>query len=305
VNRRYRGLLRAGVLAASTAAGAIAAYAHVVEPRWVEVTRWRLRVPDLPPAWEGLHIVHLSDPQIGMWGQPDALLARAIRITLGLRPDAVFLTGDVVHRGRWEPAAGMLRALTAATRVYVVLGNHDYADGHVEDVGPIVAALRALGATVLMNEHAWFCHRGERWMVVGVDDLATHHTDLLRAITGIPRDTRLLALLTHVPEVADVAPPGWFPLTVAGHTHGAQVRIPGILWLDPLLLRNHGIHAPYRSGFYQTAGGPLYVNRGIGMSLLPIRLGARPEVTLFVLTDGRALPAGVRWARLSRREAGV
>jgi predicted MPP superfamily phosphohydrolase len=287
-------VIRRAAAIGGLAAAALIGYAHVVEPRWLRVERWTVRIPNLPPAWEGLRVVHLTDFQAGMWLQDRSVIRRAIDTAIALRPDLILLTGDFVHRGHWNGDDHLYRPLARAAPTYAVLGNHDHHDGET-GTATIVNALQEQGINVEMNGHAWFTHRGESWMIVGVDDFATGHTDLLTAITGIPRNTRLLALLTHVPDVADFAPPGWFPLIVAGHTHGAQLHLPflqRIPWSNP---PGSATRAKYLRGWYVTAGGPLYVNRGLGLSNLPLRFGARPEVALFVLTSGNDLPAGVRW----------
>ena len=288
-------LLRGARLSAVGAA-ALLAYAHLIEPRRLVVERWTVRVPDLPPAWEGMRAVHLTDFQIGMWLQSRSLVRRAVDLALSLRPDVVFLTGDFMHHGRWSDEGAVFGDLARRAPVYAVLGNHDYVRSAAA-AAEITAGLRAQGITVLMNEHAPFAWRGERWTVVGVDDLATRHTDLLKAVSGIPPDTKLLAILTHVPDAADFVPPGWFPLIVAGHTHGGQVRLPPVRRLSWVRLSTKLGGSNYPWGWYDTAGGLLYVNRGVGMAALPLRLGVPPEVTLMVLTDGRALPHGRRWQR--------
>lgn len=271
-------------------------YAHLVEPRWLQIERWTVRVPTLPPAWEGLRIVQLSDFQIGMWLQDQSVIRRAIDAAVSLRPDLIFLTGDFAHQGRWNGDDSLYRPLACVAPSFAVLGNHDHYDSD-EATASIVNGLQNQGIDVLMNGHAWFTLRGESWAVVGVDDLATGHTDLLTAVTGIPRNTRLLALLTHVPDVASYAPEGWFPLIVAGHTHGAQLHVPVLKRLSWLNIPGDTSDTKYLRGWYEVAGGLLYVNRGIGLSNLPLRFGARPEVALFVLTNGSTLPAGVRWRR--------
>jgi predicted MPP superfamily phosphohydrolase len=285
-----------GVAGLAAAGAALLAYAHLVEPRRLTVERWTVRIPDLPPAWEGMRIVHLTDFQIGMWGEARSLPRRAIRAAIALRPDLVFLTGDFVDDGRWTSRAAIFRPLTERAACYAVLGNHDH-QRTAADTEAIVAALRAQGVTVLMNEHVELSRQGETWQIVGIDDLATEHADLLAAITGIPRNRRLLALLTHVPEGADYAPDGWFPLMVAGHTHGGQIRLSPLRRLSWLRLADGVLETKYPRGWFEVRGGLLYVNRGLGMSNLPLRFGAPPEVALLVLTGGAQLPAGVRWQR--------
>lgn len=274
--------------------GGLLAYATLVEPRWIATTRWTVRVPGLPAAWEGMRVVHLSDFQVGMWGQSGRVARRAVTIAHSLRPDVLVLTGDIVQTGRWQRGAELFGAIARAVPTYAVLGNHDHLATEA-DSAAIAGALRAQGVTVLMNQHVAHHWRGESWVVVGIDDYATGHADLLRAVTGIPRDTKLLALLTHVPDAAAHVPHGWFPLMLAGHTHGAQVRLSPFRRASWLELMHGPTYSAYPRGWFEVAGGLLYVNRGIGMSSLPLRFAARPEVTLHVLTDGRALPPDVRW----------
>ena len=291
---RTKRVLKIGAAAISAAAAAFLSYAHLIEPRWLQVERWTVRIPDLPPAWEGLRVVHLTDFQIGMWLESRSLLSRAIQRALALRPDVVFLTGDIVHEGRWTSRAEIFRPLAERAPTLAVLGNHDHLKS-AADTEAIVAALRAQRVTVLMNEHVPFRFRGESWEIVGIDDLATGHSDLLEAITGIPACTKLLCLLTHVPDAAEYAPEGWFPLMLAGHTHGAQIRLSPLRRLSWLRLAGGAAHSHYPRGWFEVRGGLLYVNRGLGLSNLPLRFGAPPEIALLVLTDGRALPDGERW----------
>jgi predicted MPP superfamily phosphohydrolase len=295
--------LRYGAALGGLTFAALLGYAHFVEPRRLRIERWTVRIPNLPPAWEGMRVVHLTDFQIGMWLQDASLPARAVAAAVALHPDVVFLTGDFAHGGRWEHQDGVYAPLARRAPTFAVLGNHDHT-GPDSTVERVATGLRAQGVTVLMNAHAPLEWRGESWMIVGVDDFATGHTDLLRAITGIPRNTRLLALLTHVPDVVDYLPREWFPLTVAGHTHGAQVRLSPFQRVSWLSLANVPRRTKYPRGWFEVNGGILYVNRGLGLSNLPLRFGAPPEVALFVLTDGSALPDGVRWRRCQAGEAG-
>ena len=258
-----------------------------------------MRIPDLPPAWEGMRIVHLTDFQLGMWLQSRSLTPRALRTAARLRPDAVFLTGDFMHRGRWSRSGDLFASLARQAPTFAVLGNHDHLTP-APNADAIAEGLRAQGVTVLNNAHLPFRWREESWEIVGVDDFATEHTDLLRAVEGITPGTKLLALLTHVPDVAAFIPEGWFPLVVAGHTHGGQVRLPLRHHLASLHLPGQGRETRYVRGWYAVKDVLLYVNRGLGLSMLPLRFAAPPEVTLFVLTGGGLLPEGVRWRRGER-----
>lgn len=286
--------LRRSAAGLTAAGAAVLTYANLIEPRWLRVERWTARIPGLPSSWEGMRVAHLTDFQIGMWLQSPSLGRRAVERALSLEPDVVFLTGDYMQYGRWSSKAEIFREMAQRVPTYAVLGNHDHLKS-APDTDVITEGLRAQGVTVLNNEHVPFTWRGESWEIVGIDDLATEHSDLLTAITGIPRDTKLLCLLTHVPEGADYAPECWFPLMLAGHTHGAQVRLSPLRRLSWLRLAKGVTHSKYPRGWFEVQGGLLYVNRGLGLSNLPVRFGAPPEVALLVLTDGRALAEGERW----------
>jgi predicted MPP superfamily phosphohydrolase len=283
-------------LAAGIAAAA-AAYLLLIEPRRLVVERWRVRVDGLPPAAEGLRLVHLTDLHVGAPFQRTGHLRRAVRVAVAARPDVAFLTGDIMHRGRWDARGAVVAPLAVTCPTFAVLGNHDHARSPVE-TDAIADGLRALGVRVLRNAHAEVGVPALPWRVVGIDDPATWHADLLAAVAGIAPRTRLLALLTHVPEAAEAAPPGWFPLVFAGHTHGIRL-CPGPLRRLPRLgVHLHGLCSRYPRGFHDVGGALLYVNRGVGLSHVPLRLGSLPEVAVFELTSGAGLPPGVRYCRL-------
>src|SRR5262245_21133289 len=181
------------VLAAASLAGiagSLLAYAHLVEPRRLTVERWLVRIPELPPAWEGMRVVHLTDFQIGMWLQSRSLVRRSIELALRLRPDLILLTGDFMHNGRWSGEGALFAPLAARAPTFAVLGNHDYASSEAEGLA-IAEGLRELGVRVLINEHAELGWRGERRTIVGIDDFATGHTDLVKSVTGIVPGSRV------------------------------------------------------------------------------------------------------------------
>ena len=273
-----------------------AAYLVGVEPRRLQVMRWRVRVDGLPPEAEGLRIVHLSDLHIGMFMHPQRHVRRAIRAAVDAAPDVVLITGDIMHGGRWRRRGNVFALLTSRCPTFAVLGNHDHLRSATDTEG-IVAGLRAQGVRVLVNEHADLAVRRLPWQVVGVDDIVTDHADFDKAVEGIPEGSRLLALLTHVPDIADLVPPGWFSLMFAGHTHGIDVKAGPLERLRWVRRRVRPIKSRYPQGFFEVGGALLHVSRGIGMSALPIRGGSVPEITVIELTAA-PLPDGVRYQRL-------
>ena len=264
------------------------AYSTIVEPRRLRAVAYTLLVPNLPPTLAGLRIAHLTDFHVGMRGTPPSVLARAVARAVAWRPDLALLTGDFVHRGRWLPEADLFRGLAAEAPTYAVLGNHD-SWGTSHEMDRIAAALEDSGVTILRNRATTvrLRDRGEI-VLVGVEDPSLQRDDLERAMVGLPaapEPCRPTILLAHAPEIADRAPEGRFALIVSGHTHGGQLRFSPVqhrTFLDIGMIAG-GLVSPYARGAWLVRGNPLYVNSGLGLSGLPLRFLAPPEVVLFTL----------------------
>jgi predicted MPP superfamily phosphohydrolase len=156
-----------------------------------------------------------------------------------------------------------------------VLGNHDVwvdPDGTAE-------ALRALGYEVLENQWTTLRLRGVDLPIVGVGDHLTGREDVVRSVRGLPAG-RAPLVLAHGPRSADRLSELRRPMVCfSGHTHGGQINIP---FLTPLFLSGFG-REPYLRGRHRIGQVSLYVNRGIGMSGIKMRVNATPEVTLATL----------------------
>ncbi|MDP9366099.1 MAG: metallophosphoesterase [Chloroflexota bacterium] len=282
--------LFAAAAAAAAIAGVLLGYAYAIEPRRLQRRSYRVAVPDLPDELEGLTIAHLTDFHVGMTGTRRSTLRRALRLAADWRPDLVALTGDFVHDGRWLPGAALFRDMAATAPTFAVLGNHDHAATAAATEG-IVAALRAQGVTVLRNEHRTVPVRGGRGevVVVAVDDPSQGRDDLATAMVGLSSEVerrRPTLLLGHAPDVIDRAPPNRFALTLAGHTHGGQLRSSPFKRRTPLdvSMAAGGLDSAYARGTLVVNGNPLFVNSGLGLSGVPFRFLAPPQVARFTLT---------------------
>jgi predicted MPP superfamily phosphohydrolase len=243
----------------------------------LHVLRHDVRVPDLDPAHDGLVIAHLTDIHVGAV-TPSARIQEAIDHANAATPDLVFLTGDYVcFAKRYVPIMGRaLRGLRARTAVIATLGNHDY----WTDPEGCARELTQNGYDVLRNQNVELRPRGARLTVIGVDDAVTHHDDQAKAFSGVPKKGTKL-VLTHCPETADRAAEEDAHLIVAGHMHGGQVAVKKATdWVARKIAKRR-----YVGGWYDVGKTPLYVNRGVGSSAMPMRFGegARPEVALFTL----------------------
>lgn len=227
----------------------------------------------LNPAHDGLRIAQISDIHVGPKTGLEMVRA-AIDAVNAQNPDLVVLTGDYLCHdkkgvGLMREQLGGLKAPTVA-----ILGNHD----HWVDAAGAKDALVRHGYAVLQNQHESVTLKGEPFTIVGIDDLWTGNADPERAFRGAPFESRVV--LAHVPRTAKQLAKMKQPMVVlSGHTHGGQVNIPAVTnGLMRLLTRE-----PYNRGRFRIGDVQLYVNRGIGMSGIPVRLNAPPEVTVVTL----------------------
>lgn len=267
------------------------AYATELEPGWIEITRPRLSLPDWPTGLKGLTVAQLSDLHLG---NVDVEHVRhCVEMTNQLGADLIFLTGDFISgpASRSRQCARELAALRARHGVFAVLGNHDIWGGASYVSGQLIHH----GITVLRNQRQRLDLDGEQLWLLGIEDTGytgysrgqpmafqrfrTRWQSRVDAMTllldGIPdSDPRLL--LVHNPDFTEMLPPGRIDLALCGHTHGGQVVLP--LIGAPVVPSYWG--QKYASGLVQGNGLPVYVNRGVGLASLPIRLNCRPEITL-------------------------
>jgi predicted MPP superfamily phosphohydrolase len=166
-----------------------------------------------------------------------------------------------------------LKPLRAPLGVYAVIGNHD----RWEDAGSITAAFGAVGITVLENQNVTLATPRGPLHLAGIGDLYTKAHDPLQALAGLAADAPVLCF-THTPDLFPQLPPAC-ALTVTGHTHGGQVRLP--LVGRPMVPSGYGQR--YAAGPIREGGKTLFVSTGIGTSMLPVRFGVPPEVSFLRL----------------------
>lgn len=232
------------------------------------LTERRLQFLRLPPAFAGMGVVHLSDIHYGLYLSRLAL-RRVVDMTLALRPDLIALTGDFVTQSEAfiEPVCEQLARLRAPLGVYAVLGNHDFRAG----AEPLTRGLSRRGITVLRNRHAWLQRNGARIKICGIDD-SRQHPDLERALGPCGREFTLL--LAHNPLVLPEAAGLGVDFVLSGHTHGGQIKIA----LAAPLYRRFAPAGHLRLGCTQ-----MYVSRGVGKVILPVRVGCPSELASFRL----------------------
>jgi predicted MPP superfamily phosphohydrolase len=269
---RRQFLQGAAIFGAAAAAGAAPALAEAEEER-VHPEHVTFALPGLDPAHDGLRVAQLSDVHVGPRTAQETI-RRAVAQANAFHPDLVVLTGDYLSRSPAdvEGVRTLLAGLAAPT--LAVLGNHDVS----VNPGGTAEALRANGYEVLDNAWTRLRVRGAPLHVVGVGDSVTHHDDVAASVRGLPPGVTPL-VLAHGPRTADRLRGLERPLLcLSGHTHGGQINLPIV---TPLFLAT--LREPYARGRFQLGQVQLYVNRGIGMSGIRVRINAPAEVTLATL----------------------
>ena len=232
----------------------------------------RLSLVHAPLA--GRRAVHLSDLHLDRYRPRHRALVRSVA---DLAPDWIFITGDLLNVRNGLPH--MLRFMTELRRlapVYVTLGNHDHYSG--VRVDEFAEQFDRRKVTLLLNQVTFLPMDTGELALVGLDDPSLHRADL-RCIPS-PQAGRFTLVLAHAPNILDqFAPEHCVDLSLCGHSHAGQWRFPNIptFWLPP------GCHGR-TNGMYSTGTHRLYVNRGIGWSVIPMRLNCSPEIVLLEWT---------------------
>lgn len=275
-----------------------------IEPRLIDTELQVGEIPNLPAAWEGQQVAQISDFQVGLWADNTNTIRRIVARIVEERPPLVLISGDFIYHSVPNPepeierAVGLVQPLIeAGIPTYAVLGNHDYGMRKQQTppkeqlAAQVKAALEESGVNVLQNEsvpltlpsYARSNGDADSLYLVGIGSYLADHSQPQAAVAQVPSGSPRLVMM-HNPDSFAALPANAAPLAVAGHTHGGQIRLPFTPeWSWLTFARSDTIHADGWINDYGQPGNELYVNRGIGMSELPIRFNCLPELTFFTL----------------------
>lgn len=273
----------------------------LIEPRFLDVEREVAEIPNLPPSWQGERIGQVSDFQIGMWLGNPGTARRSVEELIKAKPAAVLISGDFIYHATPDPEPKIASVISiveplveAGIPTYAVLGNHDYGmSGKAESpqtnlASNLEVALEAAGVQVLENESVemQLPDRAEPLYLVAVNSRWANRDDVDQALSNVPASAPRVVMM-HNPDSYEQFPANSAPLAVAGHTHGGQMRLPGSpQWSWLRFTQKDEIYADSWAEGYGKPGNNLYVNVGIGMSIVPLRIFCPPEVTIFELEPG-------------------
>ena len=258
-------------------------WAFALEPASLTTATHTLLIPNWSPELSGLRVAVLADLHVGSPFNGISKLHRIVELTNRLTPDLIVIPGDlVIHRvlgGSFvtpEDTAAVLARLSAPQGVWASLGNHDW----WFDARRTIAALERQKIAVLEDTAVRIQRGNAHFWLVGISDFWEGPHDVRKAMSHA-RDEALVLVFTHDPDVFPSVSDR-FSLLIAGHTHGGQVRVP--LLGRPIVPSKYG----QRFAFGHVVEGRrhMFVSPGLGTSILPVRFGVPPEVTVLELHPG-------------------
>ena len=298
---------RAGLAAVGIAGTGCAVWPTGIEPYRLTVRRYDAPIRGLPAELDGLRLVHLSDTHHGPYN-PLSLIRRAVEMASAEGADLAVFTGDYVHRTplAFDRGLGIFTELQTRHGAVAVLGNHD----HWEGADACRRRMAELDLPLLDNGRLWLTPEGLRdtevpgrsLALVGVADIVEDTPDPWGACRDVSGSCPRL-LLCHNPDGAEAFPATGRALRVdlqlSGHTHGGQVCRPGG---EPFIIPGES-GFKYAGGWVEGPAWPVIVSRGVGMTIAPVRLAARPEIGVITLRRGSG-PAARRSAPPARGSRG-
>jgi predicted MPP superfamily phosphohydrolase len=273
---------------ASGLAGVVAADSLFIAPYRPIARQVEIHLKRLPEAFDRFRIAQISDVHFGPY-MDRAGVERGLDLARGFQPDLLIFTGDFVSHSlgeshgpngahHAEPFADAVANSWKLSPVIAILGNHDHWNG-----AEIVSrALIERGITLLRNAALPVERATRRLWFAGVDDVYAGAADLGRAIRQIPGEEATI-LLAHEPDFADYASRYPIDLQLSGHSHGGQVRLPGI---GALILPS--LAHKYPMGLNRVGPMQVYTSCGLGVISPPVRFNCPPEVTLLTLLRDRS-----------------
>lgn len=258
------------------------------------VVKHTLYFDDLPEAFDGYRVVHISDIHSGSFDNAEKV-QYGIDMINAQHADVIFFTGDLVNNKAEEmrPWIAHFKQLHAKDGVYSVLGNHDYGDyvqwdspdEKAKNLETLKQIHQQLGFCLLNNESVFLSRGQQRIAVVGVENWGQGFVkkgNLKQALSQVDKkDFKIL--LSHDPthwQYEVLKDPNFIHLTLSGHTHGMQfgIEIPGVIKWSPA-----GWRYKYWGGVYKEKDRYINVNRGFGYLAFPGRVGMPPEITVIEL----------------------
>lgn len=246
------------------------------EASWVEVTR------TAPGGSKkiGLKVIQLSDIHVNLLRVSSMRLQRIIDHE---NPDAIIISGDCIDKERHVPSfIGIIKPLALKHRVFMCLGNHDYSAflSNNKGLDSFLGKLQELGITILQNDSVCIEINNRKYNIIGIDDVRCGLPDVKKAMFHTKKDSVANIAFTHNPDAVFLFKQGQVDYLLSGHFHGGQIWAPFMLEFKTLRI-DKLCRMGITRGMHRVNGISLYINRGLGNVLLPLRFLSRPEIAVF------------------------
>lgn len=247
------------------------------EATWVET-----RSVKLTKNKKYLKILQLSDIHISHLKVSYKKVKQAIEKE---NPDLIVISGDFIERVRHIPKfMNFLDAIKGSSPIYLCLGNHDY-EAFIKakkDVQSFMDQIEKKGVTILHNRSICYDKNSKKYNIIGIADLRKGYPDFEEAFRNCDKSAFANIGFSHNPDIALSVPPGKLDYLLCGHFHGGQIWMP--FNLEFISLRSEELcKRGIKRGLHKLNGIHLYINRGLGNVLFPLRFFSRPEITVLYL----------------------
>lgn len=244
----------------------------LVQNKWLTVSHYTYQSGKVPETFEGYRIVQISDLHNARFGIDNRWLVSKVQ---ELQPDMIVLTGDIVDSGftNMEVAISFAAQAVQFCPTYYVTGNHENWLSK-EDKDALINGLKAAGVVCLSDEAVSINKDGATISLIGLDNESLWDNTLQNVVAELPAD-ELKILLAHEPQYFDKYVGAGVDLVFSGHAHGGQFRLP---FIGGLVAPGQGLFPKYTEGQHMSGDTTMIISRGLGNSIIPVRLFNLPEI---------------------------
>lgn len=249
----------------------------------VRATEYTVEAATLPKSFDNFKIVQISDLHNTEFGKDNEKLLKIIKEQ---NPDVVVVTGDTIDGffTNIQIPLKLFEEVLEICDVYLVVGNHEIRSDSTLYFD-FLDTLTEMGVVVLKDESAYIEKNGEKIQVIGLNDASnykavygdTYKETLTEAINTLDEEDTFTVLLSHHPELFKEYAKTDVDLVFSGHAHGGQVRIP---FLGGIIAPDQGVLPQYTEGSFTENNTTMIVSRGLGNSIIPLRINNPPEVVV-------------------------
>ncbi len=254
----------------------------------IVTSEYTISSDQLPQNFNEYKIVQLSDLHSKSFGNDQSDLVKKVK---KLEPDLILFTGDLIDSDRYDekPSLILMERLVQVAPVYYVTGNHEWWSGKFNTLED---KLKNIGVQLMRNTAEEITIGTDKIQIIGIDDpsnveetyveRAKTEENITNSIEEIEGKDNFQILLSHRPELFSLYSEYGFDVVFSGHAHGGQFRIP---FVGGLIAPDQGLFPQYTSGIYKSDNTTMIVNRGLGNSIIPIRVFNRPEIVAVTLSS--------------------